>query len=119
MHAAIYKGRGGFPGGSTLTRLLAEHLGDRILGNSSPLSIPQILAWGNAYRVRTGRWPSPRSGPVAEVPRETWCAIQFALGEGLRGLTGGSSLARLFIQERKASEARESFADDSRNPPPG
>ena len=64
------------------------------------MSIRRILAWADAFHARTGRWPASGSGPIAEAPGETWLAIHAALGTGLRGLPGGSSLARLLAQER-------------------
>jgi hypothetical protein len=32
---------------------------------------------------------------VADAPLETWARLNFALGNGKRGLSGGSSLAKL------------------------
>ncbi len=63
-------------------------------------SIPRILAWADAYRERNGQWPSPTSGPIADAPGETWPAVNLALYVGLRGLKGGSSLARLLAEQR-------------------
>jgi hypothetical protein len=60
----------------------------------------QILAWADAHRERTGRWPSRASGVVAAAPGETWVAIDQALRRGDRGLPGGDSLARLLARRR-------------------
>jgi hypothetical protein len=62
------------------------------------LSPEQILAWADAHRRRTGRWPSAASGPVREVPGLTWLAVNGALYKGLRGLPGGDSLAQLLVR---------------------
>src|SRR5262245_18247340 len=59
------------------------------------LSEPQILAWCDAFHARTGRWPSQRSGVIPDALGETWARVDDALQQGLRGLQGGSSLARL------------------------
>jgi hypothetical protein len=65
-----------------------------------PLTVDQILAWADEHRTRTGRWPSAVTGPVGGVPGENWKALNQALAEGLRGLPGGSSLARLLAEFR-------------------
>jgi hypothetical protein len=54
-----------------------------------------VLGWARAHCRRTGRWPTRRSGPVADAPGETWEEVHAALLEGLRGLPGGTSLAQL------------------------
>jgi hypothetical protein len=66
--------------------------------NRPPLSEAQILAWADAHRRRTGRWPSAATGPVREAPGLTWLAVNGALSKGLRGLPGGDSLARLLVR---------------------
>ncbi len=65
------------------------------------LTAPQILAWAEAHHRRTGRWPSQHTGPIPEVPGETWGAVNEALREGRRGLRGRSSLARLWARYGK------------------
>jgi hypothetical protein len=64
------------------------------------LTVGQILAWADAHRARTGRWPSQYSGPVEGAPGETWVNVHQALQRGLRGLPGGDTLARLLARER-------------------
>jgi Phage derived protein Gp49-like (DUF891) len=46
----------------------------------TPLTVEQILAWADANKARTGRWPTRWSGPVAESWGETWAiyTVQFA-----------------------------------------
>jgi hypothetical protein len=66
----------------------------------SRLTVAQILAWADAHRAWAGDWPRTGSGPVPQGPGETWRRIDNALRYGLRGLPGGSSLARLLEQER-------------------
>jgi hypothetical protein len=71
------------------------------VGHHRPTLTPcQIVAWADAHHHRTGRWPRATSGPVAEAPGLTWRAVNAALFAGLRGLPGGSSLARLLAHER-------------------
>src|SRR5262249_3292763 len=59
------------------------------------LSEPQILAWCDAFHARTGRWPGQLSGVIPDSLGETWARVDNALLQGLRGLQGGSSIARL------------------------
>lgn len=66
-----------------------------------PLTIPDILAWADAHHKATGRWPKMDSGPVVAGPLgTTWRQVDNALRLGLRGLEGGSSLARLLDEHR-------------------
>jgi hypothetical protein len=97
IHQALSQGLRGFPGGSSLARLLAEQRGKRNRGCLPKLTPEQIRAWAVAHRKRTGSWPTARSGPVPEAPGETWRGIEMALVQGHRDLPGGSSLARLLI----------------------
>lgn len=96
---ALRLGQRGLPGGSSLVRLLAQRRGRRP-GRGVPLSIRRILVWADAHYQRTGRWPTAKSGPVAEAPGETWAAINAALKAGYRGLACRSSLARLLARKR-------------------
>ena len=101
VNHALDRGCRGLPGGSSLARLLVERRGTRSSAHLPPLSIPQILAWADAFQARTGQWPNVGSGRVPEGPAgETWSTIHFALAVGYRGLPGGSSLIRLLVQER-------------------
>jgi hypothetical protein len=66
--------------------------------NRLPLSEAQILAWADAHRARTGRWPTAASGPVVDAPGEDWRALNNALYFGRRGLRRGDSLPRLLVR---------------------
>jgi hypothetical protein len=68
----------------------------------TPLSIFEILKWADAFQRKTGRWPTIASGAIRERPDDTWRRIDSALRLGLRGLRGGSSLARLLAEARGA-----------------
>jgi hypothetical protein len=70
-----------------------------------PLSVEQILAWADAHRARTGRWPTRNSGAVREAPGENWSAVGWALWAGHRGLPGGDSLARLLRRSGRGRRA--------------
>jgi hypothetical protein len=69
------------------------------------LSETQILAWADAYREATGRWPTKDSGPIAGTVCETWAGVDRALRLGRLGLPGGSSLANLLRDRRDARYA--------------
>src|SRR5690349_10355485 len=97
---ALRLGLRGLEGGSSLARHLAEHRNVRNLSQLPRLSRQQILAWADAHQKRTGAWPTTQSGPVAGAPGEMWRALDSALRVGLRGLPGGSSLARLLAEQR-------------------
>jgi hypothetical protein len=97
---ALLQGLRGLPGGSSLAQLLAEKRTVRNIQDSPPFMIDQVLKWADAHHSRTGKWPTERSGPLVEAPDETWKAIDRALQAGVRGLSGGSSLAKLLAEQR-------------------
>jgi hypothetical protein len=99
VHSALYLGRRGLPGGSSLARLLAKHRGIRNPKQLPHLTIKQILAWARAHHRRTGRWPHQNCGPIPEAPGETWSAVDSALQTGYRGLPSGLTLAALLADQ--------------------
>ncbi len=92
---ALEYGRRGLRGGTTLPRFLARHRGRPYQSKGPPLTEARIVRWARAHRARTGRWPTPASGPVAGVRGEHWQKVNHALSAGLRGLTGGTTLLKL------------------------
>lgn len=100
VDSALRMGLRGLPGASSLTRLLAERRGVRNRTWQPPLTTQQILAWADAHRRRTGRWPDDEAGPIPGAPEETWKGVHKALQRGTRGLPGGSSLARCLAEHR-------------------
>jgi hypothetical protein len=66
------------------------------------LTLDQVLARAESHFGRTGRWPSNGSGAVSEGRHLTWGGIDQALRGGFRGLPGGSSLAKLVEEYRRA-----------------
>jgi hypothetical protein len=97
---ALDKGHRGLPGGSSLTKVLAEERGVRNPKALPLLTEEQILNWVHAHKKRTGDWPKQKSGPIVDAPGETWAGIDSALLQGRRGLPGSSSLARLIKGHR-------------------
>jgi hypothetical protein len=101
VHQALYVGCRGLPGGDTLVALLARCRGRRNRAALPRLSDSQILEWARAHRRRTDQWPSVNSGPILDAEGEIWANIDQALRKGLRGLPGGSSVARLLTSFRQ------------------
>jgi hypothetical protein len=100
IHSVLSSGSRGFSKGGSLARLLESTLGVRNTANLRPLSEAKILAWADFHHHKTGDWPTIESGVIHGSPGEKWSAIQTALCDGLRGLAGGTSLARLLATHR-------------------
>jgi len=105
LDAALRQGARGLPGGSSLAQLLQEKRGVRNRKRLPHLTEDQIAAWAAAHHARTGKWPTAKSGEIADAPGETWCAAAVALSNGIRGLDGGTSLAKL-LQDRHGVRIR-------------
>jgi hypothetical protein len=117
VDAALRSGVRGLPGGSSLTRLLAEQRQMRNPCALPDLAKEQILAWARVHHERTGRWPTCDSGAIDGAPGETWAAVDAALRSGGRGLTGGSSVSRL-LRGIAAAPHAASPPDPPGAPPP-
>ncbi|MDY3563380.1 hypothetical protein R5W23_004883 [Gemmata sp. JC673] len=102
VNCALAEGCRGLPGGSSLTQLLQARRGARNHLDLPALAPEQILAWADAHRARTGRWPRQNTGPIDGAPGETWSGVSAALLVGCRGLAPGGSLARLLAAHRGA-----------------
>lgn len=100
VDGALRHGLRGFPGGSSLAKLLAEEKGARNLTSLQSLTEQQILTWADDHHQRTGEWPTAKLGMVPNSGGEKWSAVDMALRAGVRGLPGGCSLARLLAEHR-------------------
>jgi hypothetical protein len=100
IDAALGQGCRDLPAGLSLSRLLAARPAAPAQASRPDLRLSRILAWADAHQRRTGAWPTARSGPIVEAPGETWRGVDQALRTNRRGLTGGSSLARLLSEHR-------------------
>lgn len=98
---ALTAGNRGLPGGTTLAKLLLKYRGRPHHQLPPPLTIPQILAWADAFHSATGEWPGYLDGRIPKT-RLTWSAVHTALVRGKRGLPGGISLPQLLEQHRGA-----------------
>src|SRR5262245_12877322 len=105
IEKALNQGLRGLPSGLTLVRLLGKRLGVRNKKRPPPLSINLILDWADRHRARTGKWPTVSSGPLVDVPEESWIGLDRALVLGTRSLKPGNTLARLLFRHRGVSNA--------------
>jgi hypothetical protein len=106
VEAALVNGSRGLPGGSSLAKVLAKHRGVRNKSDLPPLTREMILAWADSHHRLFGQWPKARSGQVANAPGESWKGVEMALIQGLQGLPGGSSLAKMLAEERGVRNPR-------------
>ena len=103
---ALRIGRSDLGGKSSLAGFLGIH---RPPHSRQPVTENQILFWVDAFRARTGHWPTAASGPIPEAPGENWQAMNRALKLGLRSLPGGWTLAQLLdIHREKRKRGRPS-----------
>jgi len=108
VDAALRRGRRGLPGGSSLPQLLQTHRDVRNIKNLPALTIETILAWADHYHASNGRWPTKQeSSPILDTSKETWVTVNEALRKGIRGLAGGSSLAKLLDEHRNVRNRAE------------
>ena len=106
VNYALVTGTRGLAGGTTLAQLLDLRRGVVNIHNQESLTERRILKWADDFFRRKGRWPAQKSGQI-DGGRETWAAIDVALSRGLRGLAGGSSLARLLAEHRGKRNHRD------------
>lgn len=97
---ALSIGGRGLPGGSSLPKLLAKERGVENRLDLPDYSIDRILKWADEYYKKNGEWPTQRSKEVPGDPYENWTRINSCLVGGYRGLSGGSSLAKLLLEKR-------------------
>ncbi|MDO8565192.1 MAG: DEAD/DEAH box helicase family protein [bacterium] len=96
----LVQGIRGLPGNSSLAKLLSEKRGVRNIGDLKSLYLHKILKWADHHYKRTGKWPKRNSGKVLMEENENWKNIDYSLIEGRRGLSGGSSVAKLLEKNR-------------------
>jgi len=102
VDVALRMGCRGFPGGSSLARLLARARGVRNRKGLPRLTVRQVLAWADAHHARTGEWPTHASGPIPDAPfADTWAKIAGALSKPLRGIRTRTSLPKILEKHRR------------------
>lgn len=105
VDSALHHGNRGLPGGGSLASLLAKY-GRKRPYSGPALTIEQILAWADEHLWRTLRWPIACPERIAGT-NETWQRVNIALRSGVRGLPGGSSLAKLLAERRGKTPGRQ------------
>jgi hypothetical protein len=100
VDTALRDGCRGVQGGSSLALFLAGRRPTRSRVALPRLSYKKILAWADAHKERTGRWPNVNSGEVQEAPGERWRTIDNALRQGDRRLRGNTTLLQLLVRKR-------------------
>jgi hypothetical protein len=65
------------------------------MSNDGTLDVESILAWADAHRRRTGRWPHAASGADDGLSGHTWRGANTAL------IRRGDSLAGLLNRHRR------------------
>src|SRR5207244_747366 len=83
-----------------LKRIERQRQRRRYRPRQSQLTEKQILAWADFHHQRTSEWPHKDSGRIMTGLGLKWMNVDSALRVGLRGLDGGSSLARLLARQR-------------------
>lgn len=114
----LIQGNRSLPGGSSISRLLAEHRGVRNRKALPPLDIEQLLVWADRHYERNGRWPTIWSGKIEDVQDESWTAVDASFKAGGRGLRGCGyrSLAHL-LDERRGNLRRRGNRSTDRDLP--
>ena len=100
VQSALCHGSRGLPGRSGLAQLLTAERGVRNRRRPPDLTVPQILAWADAFHARNACEPNLKSGPIPEAPGETWGSVEAALRAGARGLAGAPRLTDLLAEHR-------------------
>ena len=92
---ALIKGGRGIPAGGSLAGLLYDRRGVTGHRNQSPITQRMILRWVEQHRDRTGKWPTSSAGEIPGTSGLTWKQLNQVMLRGRRGLTAGSSVARM------------------------
>jgi hypothetical protein len=100
INTALRLGLRELPGDSSLAKLLCEFRGVRNRSELPPLTEEKILMWADHHHEANGKWPRTTDKAIQGAPGEKWSNVNACLEQGLRGLPGKSSLAKLLASER-------------------
>ena len=100
ISTALRIGSRGLLLGSSLAILLEERRGVVNRLNKPDFTVEGVLVWADVHHAKHGRYPKSTDGPIEASPTDTWCGVDNAFRQGVRGCPGGSSLARI-LQERR------------------
>jgi hypothetical protein len=122
IDAAMRSNSRGWRGPPSLESFIEAQYSEPYEGIGQRLTEEKTMRWAREYRERTGSWPTAESAYVfpaptsaAELrkagrstaedrPGERWATIDRALREGWRGLSGGSSLAKIIRTARGTAD---------------
>lgn len=94
--SSLYNGTRGLPGGSSLPRLMAEMCKSPKRAFKEHITEDYIAEKAMSHYSMYGEWPNQYSGKVYDgIPGDSWSGYNSSLRSGNRGLSGGSSLAKL------------------------
>ena len=82
VNQALCLGYRGLPGGSSVAKFLYNERGVRGVRGAWQVEVDQILAWADAFHARHGRWPTQRSGRIADAEGMTWACVDQSLYHG-------------------------------------
>jgi hypothetical protein len=91
---ALRFGFRGLPEGGSIAQLLEKHRGAVNHLEPRRMTEKKIARWARAFYKTHRRWPTRSAGAIPGTPF-TWCAVSVALGRGLHGLPGGTTLPRV------------------------
>lgn len=99
VDSALKRGKRGVSGKSSLASLIEKNFSLKNHMNLSPLTEELIISWVVQYIDIHEKKPGQSSGEIEFVSEAykgiTWLAVNTALDKGGRGLSGGSSIAKL------------------------
>ena len=105
ISAAMVLGQRGFRRGESLGEFFARHGRVRCVASERELSVGLIMTWARAWRKRTGRWPSVRSGQIPGQDGLTWRTVNEVLRSGRAGRPAGTNLSLLRRVGPESAEA--------------
>jgi len=94
LDLALARGTRGLRGRSSVAQLLASRDVKRSPQRRPALTVRQVLTLADRFFQAHGHWPHFfDSGPIDELPGDTWLTIDKGLRRGRRNLPGGRTLA--------------------------
>ena len=94
IRSNLVAGGRGLPKGLSVEKVLFDELGVVGVRAGKKLTEQRVLTFALMHYEETGSYPTESSDWILDG-KDSWPTISFALNQGLRGLPGGSSLAKL------------------------
>lgn len=113
VDSALKRGKRGISEKSSLASLIEKNFSLKNHMNLSPLTEELIISWVVQYMDIHGKKPGQGSGEIEFVSEAykgiTWLAVNTALDKGGRGLSGGSSIAKLIEKHLRIKNRTKSL----------